>query len=61
MWFVDITDRERVRRLVARHTEFGKDPGAAQAWALGPDQANAERVLATRDRADLVVVAAEPA
>lgn len=61
VWFVDITDRERVRRLVARHTEFGKDPGAAQAWALGPDQANAARVLATRDRADLVVMAAETA
>ena len=61
VWFVDITDRERVRRLVARHTEFGKDAGAAQDWALGPDQANAARVLATRDRADLVVVAAEPA
>ena len=56
VWFVDLTDRERVRRLVARHTEFGKEPGAAQAWAVGPDQANADRVLATRDRADLVVL-----
>jgi pantothenate kinase len=60
VWFVDLTDRERVRRLVARHTQFGKDAGAAQAWALGPDQANAQRVLATRDRADLVVLAPEP-
>lgn len=57
VWFVDLTDRERVRRLVARHTEFGKEPGAAEAWAVGPDQANADRVLATRDRADLVVLA----
>jgi pantothenate kinase len=61
VWFVDLADQERVRRLVARHTEFGKDPDAAQSWALGPDQSNAERVLATRDRADLVVIAAEPA
>jgi pantothenate kinase len=57
VWFVDLTDRERVRRLVARHTEFGKEPGAAEAWVIGPDQANADRVLATRDRADLVIMA----
>ena len=57
VWFVDLPDRVRLRRLVARHTEFGKEPGAAQAWAVGPDQANADRVLATRDRADLVVMA----
>lgn len=58
VWFVDLADRERVRRLVARHTAFGKDPGAAQAWVLGPDRTNAERILATRGRADLVVIAA---
>jgi pantothenate kinase len=57
VWFVDLPDQERVRRLVARHTEFGKEADAAAAWALGPDQANAERVLATRDHADLVLVA----
>jgi pantothenate kinase len=55
VWFVDLADQERVRRLVARHTEFGKEPQAAQAWALGPDQANADRIVATRERADLIV------
>ncbi len=59
VWFVDLADQERVRRLVARHTEFGKDPDTAQSWALGPDQSNAARILSTRDRADLVVVASE--
>jgi pantothenate kinase len=57
VWFVDLADGERLRRLVSRHTEFGKEARAAEAWALGPDQANAERVLATRNQADLVVVA----
>ncbi|MEP6631896.1 MAG: nucleoside/nucleotide kinase family protein [Lapillicoccus sp.] len=57
VWFVDITDHERLRRLVDRHTRFGKDTDAARTWALGPDQANADLVLATRERADLVVVA----
>lgn len=55
VWFVDIVDDERLRRLVARHVEFGKPAAAAQAWALGPDQVNADRVLASRDRADLVI------
>jgi pantothenate kinase len=57
VWFVDLADRERVRRLVARHTEFGKEPTAAEAWALGPDQANADRILASREGADLIVMA----
>ena len=37
--------------------EFGKEPAAAEAWALGPDQANADRILASRDLADLVIMA----
>jgi pantothenate kinase len=57
VWFVDLADHERLNRLVARHTSFGKAPDAAEAWALGPDQANAERILASKDRADLVLVA----
>ena len=48
-------DDERVRRLIARHVEFGKTPEAAREWALGPDQANAELIAAGRPRADLVV------
>ena len=57
VWFVDLPDPERLRRLVTRHTRFGKDADAAQSWALGPDQANADLVIASRDRADLVVLA----
>ena len=57
VWFVDLSDPERLRRLVTRHTRFGKDADAAQSWALGPDQANADLVLASRGHADLVVVA----
>lgn len=55
VWFVELADTERLRRLIARHVEFGKPPGAAQAWALGPDQANADQVVASRARADLVI------
>lgn len=55
VWFCALDETERVRRLVARHEEFGKDHEAALAWVLGTDQRNADLVAATRDRADLVV------
>ncbi len=48
-------DGERIRRLIARHVEFGKTPAEARAWALGPDQRNAELIAQGRPRADLVV------
>ncbi|MFD8740709.1 nucleoside/nucleotide kinase family protein [Streptomyces sp. NPDC059618] len=55
VWFCELDEAERVRRLVARHEEFGKDHDTAVAWVLGTDQRNADLVAATRDRADLVV------
>ncbi|MEU6273901.1 nucleoside/nucleotide kinase family protein [Streptomyces populi] len=64
VWFCELDEADRVRRLVARHEEFGKDHDTAVAWVLGTDQRNAELVAATRDRADLVVgpaVVAAPA
>ncbi len=55
VWYVELDEPERLRRLVERHVAFGKAPESARAWALGPDQANAATVAATRARADLVV------
>ena len=61
VWFCALDEDARVRRLVARHEEFGKTHEEAVAWVLRSDQRNAELVAATRDRADLVVpVAALP-
>ena len=60
VWYVDLDNPERLRRLVSRHMAYGKPPDAAQSWALGPDQANADRVLRTRGRADLVVTLSSP-
>ncbi|MEU9284622.1 nucleoside/nucleotide kinase family protein [Streptomyces sp. NPDC048275] len=59
VWFCDIDEAERIRRLVARHEEFGKGHDQAVGWVAGTDQRNADLVAATRDRADLV--APEPA
>lgn len=55
VWFCELDEDERLRRLIARHEEFGKSHEDAVAWVLRSDQANAELVAPTRDRADLVV------
>ncbi|WP_083713749.1 nucleoside/nucleotide kinase family protein [Brachybacterium sp. P6-10-X1] len=54
-WFVEVPEELRHERLIARHEHFGKSPRAAREWALGPDEANARLVAATRSRADAVV------
>ena len=58
VWYADLDDRERLRRLVERHRRYGKDEASAVAWATGTDEANARLIAATRDRADLIVPAA---
>jgi pantothenate kinase len=55
VWFCELEEAVRLERLVARHERFGKSPAAARAWATGPDQRNAELIMSTRDRADLVL------
>lgn len=54
-WFCDADDDERMQRLVRRHTESGRTPDAAAAWATEVDGANARRIAPSRERADLVV------
>jgi pantothenate kinase len=55
VWFCEPDEDERLRRLIARHEEFGKSHEEAVAWVLRTDQRNAELVAGTRGRADLVV------
>ncbi|MGW0706169.1 nucleoside/nucleotide kinase family protein [Streptomyces sp. NPDC002643] len=55
VWFCELSEPERIRRLVARHEEFGKQHDEAVAWVLDTDQRNADLVATTRGRADLVV------
>ncbi|MFE6177230.1 nucleoside/nucleotide kinase family protein [Streptomyces sp. NPDC056464] len=62
VWFCEPDESERLRRLIARHEEFGKSHDEAVAWVRRSDQPNAELVAMTRDRADLLVpVTALPA
>ena len=54
-WFVDVDPVLRRQRLVARHVHHGRTPEQAEQWVASSDDVNAELVVATRDRADLVV------
>ncbi|MFG1606633.1 nucleoside/nucleotide kinase family protein [Actinoplanes sp. NPDC049265] len=57
VWYADLDHEERIRRLIDRHRRFGKDENAAVEWATGTDERNAQVILATRERADLVIPA----
>lgn len=57
VWYIDLDPVERIRRLIARHVRFGKDPAAATAWATGIDERNTILINATRSHADLIVSA----
>ena len=54
-FFVQLDDRIRLDRLIARHVRFGKSEADARAWALGPDEANARLIAGTAARADHVI------
>jgi pantothenate kinase len=55
VWFCAPPDDVRLRRLVARHEQFGKSAEHAWQWAHGTDQRNAELIHATQRRADLII------
>ncbi|WP_235835595.1 MULTISPECIES: nucleoside/nucleotide kinase family protein [Arthrobacter] len=55
VWYVELDEDERLRRLIRRHEAFGKPHDEAEAWARGSDQRNADVVEATKGRADLVI------
>ncbi|HET7795599.1 MAG TPA: nucleoside/nucleotide kinase family protein [Rhizobacter sp.] len=55
VWFIDVDDALRRRRLVARHQAFGRSIEAAEAWVEQTDEPNARRIAACRHRADWCV------
>lgn len=54
-WFVGTDEARRDAWLLARHVAFGRSPVEARAWIDATDLPNARLILATRDRADLVI------
>ncbi len=55
VWFVETDDEVRTARLAQRHVRFGKSAAETEAWMAAVDVPNTASVVATRDRADLVV------
>jgi pantothenate kinase len=55
VWYCDVDDELRRRRLVDRHTRFGKSAAEAAEWVARSDEANARRMRATRAAADLII------
>lgn len=55
VWYLDPPSRLRLDRLVARHRAHGKKPEQARAWALGPDQENAELISTRKHKANIVI------
>jgi pantothenate kinase len=54
-WYVVQDEDTRLRLLIARHIEFGKEPEFAREWVMRSDQRNAELIAATRSRADALI------
>ncbi len=55
VWYVELDDAARLARLVERHVRFGKPERDACRWVETVDEANARRIEACRETADLVV------
>jgi pantothenate kinase len=55
VWYIDLAEDTRLRRLIGRHMEFGRDSNEARERATGSDQRNAVLIEASRDHASLVV------
>jgi len=54
IWYVSVDDGLRRDRLLRRHEQFGRSPGAARDWVAGTDEPNARLIAATRERAPWV-------
>jgi pantothenate kinase len=55
VWYIDLDQETRFRRLIERHVAFGRDIDEARARAVGPDQRNAALIEATREYASLLI------
>lgn len=54
-WFIQVPQDLRLRWLIDRHIAHGRSPQAAREWVMRSDEANARLVMATADRADVLV------
>ncbi|KQV02604.1 pantothenate kinase [Microbacterium sp. Root322] len=59
VWYIDVPEDLRLRRLVARHESFGRTHDDAVRWASDVDGPNAVLIRATRHRADAIITLTE--
>jgi len=55
IWFLAPPESQRMDQLIRRHERFGRSAEEARERSLGSDQRNAEIIMSTAARADLVV------
>lgn len=60
IWYVHAPQQLRMERLTARHIRFGMTESAAWRWAEGPDESNAIRIRAARERATAIIDVTAP-
>jgi pantothenate kinase len=58
-WYLQADDPTRLQRLAYRHQQHGMSPEQAETWARTTDQDNAELIVTSLPRADLVIMMAE--
>ncbi len=54
IWYVDVDDELRIRRLTHRHEKFGRSKEEAMAWVMNTDEPNARVIAANKSKADLL-------
>lgn len=59
VWYIDVPEDLRLRRLIARHEAFGRSHDDAVRWASDVDGPNAILIHATRHRADAIITLTE--
>lgn len=55
VWYLDIDDKLRHKRLIKRHEAYGKSPMDARLWALGSDEENARLIAGVAHSADRIL------
>lgn len=53
-WYLVVDEDIRLSRLQERHRRFGASPELAREKAFGNDQSNAQLIMGSRERADLI-------
>ena len=54
IWYVDVDDALRIKRLTSRHEKFGRSKEEALAWVMNTDEPNARVISANKANADLL-------